>query len=75
MARTLWLKQPPEAGAAVASLVNLAQCYIDLDDYASALKIFEEIPEDKRTDSIRAKIAACREILEASKPESQTGNQ
>jgi len=42
---------------------NLAQCYIDQDDYASALQVLENIPEDKRTDSIRRKIDGCRQML------------
>lgn len=55
----------------IGCIENLAQCYIDQDDYASALRIFEKIPEDKRTEAIRTKIAACREILEANEPTGQ----
>jgi O-antigen ligase len=47
---------------------NLAQCYIDQDDYAAAMQVLEKVPEDRRTDAIRTKIAACREMLEDPKP-------
>jgi O-antigen ligase len=53
----------------VYTIENLTQCYIDQDDYASALKILEEIPEDRRTDAIRTKIIGCRQALEAARTE------
>jgi O-antigen ligase len=53
----------------VSCIENLAQCYIDQDDYASALKILEQIPEDKRTEAVRTKIIGCRQALEEERSE------
>jgi O-antigen ligase len=43
---------------------NLGLCYMDSGDYATAVKVFEGIPEEKRTVSIRSKLDMARIIAE-----------
>jgi len=50
----------------IACVENLALCYMDQGDYGKALEILNGIAEDKRTETIREKIARCREELNLS---------
>ncbi len=48
----------------LGSVENLALCHMDRDDYTAALEVLEAVPEERRTDLMRERIAMCLAALE-----------
>ena len=55
----------------IDSAENLGQCYMDSLNFAKAIEVFEAIPEEKRTDSIRSKLETSRILLQEQRQRSQ----